>query len=89
MRSKRSAVPFSTRALGLLAVAFLLAAAGCAPAGDETAQAPVAVPEYSIDQFMGNTNVTGLSFSPDGSKILVSSDASGVFNAYVYPVVGG
>lgn len=88
MRSKRSAVPFSTRALGLLALALLLAA-GCGPAGDETAQAPVEVPEYSIDQFMGNTNVTGLSFSPDGSKILVSSDASGVFNAYVYPVGGG
>jgi dipeptidyl aminopeptidase/acylaminoacyl peptidase len=38
---------------------------------------------------MGNSNVAGLSFSPDGSKILVSSDASGVFNAYVYPVGGG
>jgi dipeptidyl aminopeptidase/acylaminoacyl peptidase len=88
MRSKRSAVPCSTRALGLLAVALLFAAA-CGPAGDETAQAPVEVPEYSIDQFMGNTNVTGLSFSSDGSKILVSSDASGVFNAYVYPVGGG
>jgi len=90
MRSMRSAVPFSTRtrALGLLALALLLTAA-CGPAAEETAQAPVEVPEYSIDQFMANTNVGGLSFSPDGSKILVSSDASGVFNAYVYPVHGG
>ena len=89
MRSTRSALPFSPRALGLPALALLLLAAACGPATEDVAQAPVEVPEYSIDQFMANTNVSGLSFSPDGSKILVSSDASGVFNAYVYPVAGG
>ncbi len=36
---------------------------------------------YSIDAFLNVTNYRGLSFSPDGSKILVSSDESGVYNA--------
>ncbi len=53
------------------------------------APAPVNVPSYSIEQFLGTTNFGGSSFSPDGGKILVSSDQSGVFNAYAVPVAGG
>lgn len=34
-----------------------------------------------MKQFMDNTEMTGASFSPDGKKILVSSQASGIFNA--------
>jgi dipeptidyl aminopeptidase/acylaminoacyl peptidase len=33
--------------------------------------------------------VSGLSFSPDGAKVLVSSDADGVPNAWALPVAGG
>ena len=50
---------------------------------------PAPVPAYTIEQFLGTTNLGGASFSPDGSKILVSSDQSGVYNAYAVPVAGG
>jgi dipeptidyl aminopeptidase/acylaminoacyl peptidase len=53
------------------------------------APTPVAAPAYSIEQFLGTTNYLGSSFSPDGSKILVSNDQSGVFNAYALPLAGG
>src|SRR5690606_21511289 len=43
---------------------------------------------YSIEQFYGNTAVTGGTFSPDGSKILVSTNATGIFNAVALPVDG-
>jgi dipeptidyl aminopeptidase/acylaminoacyl peptidase len=47
------------------------------------------VRQYSIEEFLGSINYFGASFSPDNSKILVSSDASGIFNAYALPVAGG
>ena len=88
-----------------LTLAGLLLLAGCAPAAVESRPAvqPVAavpapaadaapaagVPQYTIEDFLGVTNVSGASFSPDRQKILVSSDQSGVFNAYAVPVNGG
>jgi len=45
--------------------------------------------QYTIDQFMNTTSVFGSSFSPDESKILFTSDASGIYNAYTVPVGGG
>src|SRR6185295_8041158 len=48
-----------------------------------------AAPSYTIEQLLGTTLYVGSSFSPDGSKILLSSDQSGVFNAYAIPVAGG
>jgi dipeptidyl aminopeptidase/acylaminoacyl peptidase len=50
---------------------------------------PKQVPRYTIDQFLASTIYAGASFSPDGSKILVSSNETGVFNAYAIPVKGG
>ena len=41
---------------------------------------------YSIEQFLATTTVGGPSFSPDGSKVLFTSDASGIPNAYTVPV---
>lgn len=38
--------------------------------------------QYTIDEFLSTTNYGGASFSPDNSKILVSCDASGIYNAY-------
>ncbi|HEV7671197.1 MAG TPA: S9 family peptidase [Thermoanaerobaculia bacterium] len=49
----------------------------------------IAAPTYTIEQFLGTTTYFGSSFSPDGSKVLVSSDQSGVLNAYALPVAGG
>jgi dipeptidyl aminopeptidase/acylaminoacyl peptidase len=48
-----------------------------------------AAPRYTIEQFLATERLQGLSLSPDGSKVLVSSDRSGVFNAFSVPVAGG
>ncbi len=50
---------------------------------------PREVPQYSIEDFLENTSYGGGDFSPDGSKLLVHHDASGVFNAYAVPIDGG
>lgn len=47
------------------------------------------VAQYTIDDFLGTTNIFGTSFSPDKSKILVSSNETGVYNAFTVPVAGG
>jgi len=44
---------------------------------------------YTIEQFLNTVAVTGSSFSSDESRVLFSSDKSGVFNAYVVPVTCG
>jgi dipeptidyl aminopeptidase/acylaminoacyl peptidase len=66
----------------------VLAGVGCV--APERAR-PVAktVPQYSIEQFLATTGFRGASFSHDGSRILVSSDQTGVFNAFAVPVAGG
>lgn len=44
---------------------------------------------YSISEFLSTVNFRGASFSADQSKILVSNDKSGIYNAYYIPVSGG
>jgi dipeptidyl aminopeptidase/acylaminoacyl peptidase len=67
-----------------------LALAGVAPlAGAEAPTAPTRPRLYSIEQFLATTSVLDPSFSPDEKEILVSSDQSGIFNAYRLPVAGG
>ena len=44
---------------------------------------------YTIEQMMDNENVWGGSFSPDLSKLLVTSNRSGIYNMYTVPVKGG
>lgn len=40
------------------------------------------IERYSIEDFYENTRVTGGIFSPDETRLLVSSDESGIFNVY-------
>lgn len=47
------------------------------------------VPEYSIEQFMNTISIGGSSFSPDESKLLFTSDKSGIFNAYTISLESG
>ncbi len=52
------------------------------------------VPKYSASDFYDTTTYTLVgsaahAFSPDGNSLLISSDATGVFNAYELPVAGG
>jgi dipeptidyl aminopeptidase/acylaminoacyl peptidase len=44
---------------------------------------------YTIEQMMDNENVGGGSFSPDLSKLLVTSNRSGIYNMYTVSTTGG
>jgi len=48
----------------------------------------VAYRQYSVEDFYKNTEFRGASWAPDRSKILVSSNLSGIWNAYTIPVSG-
>ncbi len=49
----------------------------CAPSKQETAPK-----QYSVNQFMDIVQINGGSFSPDETKIVYNSKATGIFNAY-------
>lgn len=85
-------------AVRLLAAASIAALSAPAfalqPAEPAAASEARAVPEYSARQFYETTSYgmaspAGIGFSPDGSQLLISSDADGVYNAWLLPVAGG
>ena len=45
--------------------------------------------QYTIEQFMATTSVSGASFSADETRVLFSSNETGIFNVYSVPVAGG
>src|SRR5215212_5910177 len=45
--------------------------------------------QYTMEQFLDTTSITGASFSPDESRILFSSNKTGIWNAYTVAVGGG
>ncbi|NNC05199.1 S9 family peptidase [Corallococcus exiguus] len=45
--------------------------------------------QYSVEQFMGSTEVMAPVFTADGKQLLFSSNASGIFNVHSVPVGGG
>jgi Tol biopolymer transport system component len=45
--------------------------------------------QYTIEQFLDTVSITGASFSPDESRILFSSNKTGIWNVYSVPVSGG
>lgn len=61
-------------------MAVMLLAGTSVPAG--------AARQYPIEDFLDTVTVIGGSFSADGSRILVSTDKTGIFNAYALPVDG-
>jgi len=91
--------------LGILAVllhtAFAAMPAHAQDAGAPAAAKPPAAPKaaaksparaakkYTIEQFMATTSIGGASFNHDETKILFSSNESGIFNVYSMPVNGG
>src|SRR5438105_15049774 len=72
------------RRLSFSAVWCCLVLASAAPSAE-----PRGVPEYDARTFYATTTYFGASFSADESRLLFTSDASGVFNAYSVPVAGG
>jgi len=87
-------IRFAPKTALLLPAALLLLApfGACRPTTEEATNEPAetadTVPQYTVGQFLESTSLRGLSFSPDGQRLLVSSDASGVYNVYAYPVDG-
>jgi len=80
-------------ALALVAAVPALAAAEPAAPGQAQAASTAATP-YTAAQFFETTsfsmaNPDGLAFSEGRSHVLISSDQTGVFNAYALPVAGG
>ncbi len=57
---------------------------GCAPT---EAPAP-SVPVYDAETFFETTSIYGASFSHDEERLLITTDASGVFNAYSQSIAG-
>jgi dipeptidyl aminopeptidase/acylaminoacyl peptidase len=45
--------------------------------------------QYTIEQFLNTVSIRGASFSADESRILFSSNKTGIWNAYSMPVTGG
>jgi dipeptidyl aminopeptidase/acylaminoacyl peptidase len=83
----------STRSLGVLALGGVLALAfmthGTALAQTNSASAAKTVKRYTVAQFMATTSIRGASFSADEKRIMVSSNESGIFNAYTISASGG
>ncbi len=47
------------------------------------------VNQYSIGQFLDTKNIFGGSFSPDNENLLITSNETGIYNAYSIAVKGG
>jgi len=69
----------------ILIIVLILAMFACTPQGEK----PREVKQYTIEQFYKNVNVFGGSFSPDESLLLVTSNETGIYNAFALPVDGG
>ncbi|MBX2899725.1 MAG: alpha/beta fold hydrolase [Cyclobacteriaceae bacterium] len=67
-----------------LTLVLLLALAGCA--SEQPEKAPK---QYSIAQFMDIVQISGGSFSPDETKLLISSKQTGIFNAVEIDIATG
>ncbi|HEX4961297.1 MAG TPA: S9 family peptidase [Thermoanaerobaculia bacterium] len=81
-------MPLRSLLFGLTATLLVTGGLAAKPPA-KPADAAKAAKQYTIDQFLANTAYGGASFSPDGKKILVGSNETGVFNAFSFPVDGG
>jgi len=91
----RSVLPASILLTGLLAALPHATAsaqsppAPVAPAGRPPVVAGLPGKQYRIEDFIETTGVSGASFSADESRLLFSSNRSGIWNVYSMPVAGG
>jgi prolyl oligopeptidase len=89
----RTSMLFSTFAASVLLVACSKPAPEpTSPASDAEATQQVAatpaVPTYSAETFFNTETIFGSSINHDGTAVLVTSDKSGIFNVYSYPLDG-
>jgi len=85
----------------MLALVVILLAGCSEKQPQDNGAASVDVPQYDAATFFGTTNYTmgsggpfgansqAIVFSHDGADLLITSDASGVYNAYAQPLAGG
>ncbi len=72
-------------AIIILSIVFV----ACSQQGEKSGKKkPREVKKYSIGQFYENVNIYGGSFSPDETKLLVTSNETGIYNAFALPVDG-
>ncbi|MEL7061685.1 MAG: alpha/beta fold hydrolase, partial [Acidobacteriota bacterium] len=86
--------PFSSLApvASILLLALFTGCKAPAPTSESTTAeraASIEIERYSIEQFLDTVRHVGGDLSPDGSKVLVSHDASGSFDLYAFPTAGG
>jgi dipeptidyl aminopeptidase/acylaminoacyl peptidase len=67
-----------------LYLTIILFAAACAPKKEEIKQKT-----YTMAQFMDVVQINGGAFSPDETKVLLSSKETGIFNAYEIDIASG
>jgi dipeptidyl aminopeptidase/acylaminoacyl peptidase len=67
-------------------VAVLLTVVAAAAFAQRAARAPK---QYTIAQFMNTVSISGNSISHDDGSVLISSNKTGIFNAYLVPAAGG
>lgn len=72
----------------LILYTLVLSLVSCMQPGKKSDGEARTVPEYSIEQFYQNINYFGGSFSPDFSKLLVTSNQTGIYNVFSLPVDG-
>ena len=78
-----------------VALASAVVLAACLPGGESTRESQGSVDrvftpaQYTVEDFYKNTRFSGASWAPDGQKVLVSSNLSGIWNVYAVPVAGG
>jgi len=77
----------ATRPLAAFVVALVAASTAASTAQAQGAKWPSK--QYTIEQFMATISLSGASFSADESRLLFSSNESGIYNVYSIPVAGG
>ncbi|MEO7916464.1 MAG: hypothetical protein ABIR16_02375, partial [Dokdonella sp.] len=82
-------VRFRSVVLAVMAIAFSLTVVANAADAPKPTGKQASVEQYPIETFIDTLGVSGASFSADESKILFSSNKSGIWNAYSIPFKGG
>jgi len=77
----------NARAAARTLAAALLALAAFSTAHAQETKRPSK--QYTIEQFMATTSLSGASFSADETRVLFSSNESGIYNVFSVPVAGG
>ncbi|WP_028892898.1 S9 family peptidase [Tenacibaculum sp. 47A_GOM-205m] len=73
----------------IVLLAITIIASACKKDQKKPSEIGETLKEYSIEQMMDNESVLGGSFSPDNSKLLVTSNRSGIYNMYTVSTTNG